>query len=111
MQQHPVFIRGHGKKAIVVTVIDTEEFGLPEEFRKNDSFIIANTGASVYTNFNPTMIFDMSTLQSPESYLKSLNNDSEDDCRDMVKGNSIGGIVTEPLWWIKKFKSVFDMMS
>ena len=102
MQQHPVFIRPLDKKAVIVTIINHEELELPTN---DDTFIIGNTNKSIYTNNNPMITLDMSTALVAEEYLKTIGEDIS-----CVKGNGINGIITSPIWWIRKTKSVFEMM-
>ncbi len=102
MIQHPVFLRCVGDKTIITTIIPTEELGIPI---KDDMFIIATTGSSIYTNNNPSITLDSRTLIRPEAYLKTIKQEDED-----IKGNSIGGILRLPIWFVRKVKSIMEQM-
>ena len=94
MQQHPVFLRNVGDKTIITTIVDTKDLGLP---LKDDMFMIANTGSSIYTNNNPTITLDKNSLLTSKEYLEAAG-----EKETYVKGNSIAGVLTSPIWWIRK---------
>jgi hypothetical protein len=91
---------------MVVTIVDTKELGLP---LKGDMFIVANTGASLYTNNNPAITLDSNTLVDSNEYVKKIHKDDWGSCK--TYGHSASGVLTLPIWFIKKFKSVMEMMS
>jgi len=105
MQQHPVFLRTVSKdKAILCTIIDPTEFGLET---KADSFIMgATTKGNPYTGMNPTMTFMKDSQMPAKDYVDTLEQELGYEVE--VRGNSIGGILTLPIWFIKKLKVLWN---
>lgn len=103
-QLTPMFIRQTAEgKAILLTIIDPEELGLPTE---GDRFILVTSTKNIYTGNKPTMTLDLSSVLTPEEYLARADSDEES-----TQGMGIGHILTIPIWFIKKFKSVVEQMS
>ena len=104
MIQHPVFLRCQGEKTIIVTIVDTEDLGLPVD---GDMFIVAGTSSSIYSGNNPTITLDNRTLIRSKAFLKTLKVDQEEE---PTEGNSIEGILRMPIWFVKKCKSILEQM-
>lgn len=103
MYQHPVFVRKvGGGKVIVLTILPEEAFPLNEE--DNDVFFLATTDKNIYTGVdNPNISIIANSKCSSEEYTKISGNES-------TIGDSITGIIKSPFWFIKKVKSVMNMM-
>lgn len=82
---HLAFVRKFGDKAVVVTVLDADQLkDIPDE-----SFVVANTQSSIYSGMNPCI-----TLNKHETFQNE----------EATRGNSFDGILTSPLWAIRKVK-------
>ena len=105
MYQHPVFIRRVGKgkegKVIVCTILNADAFNLDDN--ESDVFFIASTESNLYTGNKPTITIEPRSKLQSEEYTKAGN------CESTI-GNGISGILTSPLWFIKKTKSVLELM-
>ena len=104
--QHPVFVRriGHGKdsKIIVCTILDANAFKLNDN--DNDVFFLATTESNIYNGNKPTITIEPTSKLQSEEYTGKYN-----ECSTI--GMSITGILTAPIWFVRKFKSVMEMMS
>ena len=106
MIQHPVFIRKIGAKAIVMTIIDTKSVS---EFPDGDSFVIGKTDRSIYTGDNLNIALDSRTIMDSESFINVMS-DNVGYPIAKTTGNTPDGILTEPIWFIRKSKSILEQM-
>ena len=80
--QHLTFVRKLGDKTVLITVVDSEQVkDLP-----NESFVMSTTQSSIYTNMNPCI-----TLNKSETFQNT----------EVTQGNSISGILTAPVWFVR----------
>lgn len=109
--QHPVFVRriGDGPEGmvIVVTVMDAETLGL--EDKDGDLFYLAQTTSSIYTGNNPSITIEKASKFSSEEYTEGVSKKTG-DYHEKTIGNGIEGILRGPYWFIKKVKTVAEMM-
>ncbi len=116
MIQHPVFLRGlGGGKAMLATVVDVDEIGIPEEHKKDDCFILACTSRTILSNNNPAITLDLSTVHTTPDYMKAMNRAddsiwSDHEIERGTHGMGLGGIMTSSFWFIKKFKSAVEQL-
>ena len=112
MLQHPVFARrvenGPEGKVIVVTIL--EAYALDMTDKDNDVFFIASTDKNFYTNNNPTITLDKSSKTSSEKYVQIVNEANGRDFVEPTKGNGITEMIRGAYWFIKKSKSILEMM-
>ncbi len=101
MIQHPVFIRRIDGKTIVTTILNTDLF---KDFPEGDLFVIATTGVSQLKD-GLTISMPVKSAMKSEEYVETIAGTHED-----TKGQCIEGILREPYWFIKKFKSIVEMM-
>jgi hypothetical protein len=91
-------------KVILMAIVDETSLGLTE--KDTDVFFIATT-----TNIhNPEIVLDKRSKTSSEEYVRVVNKNLGENFCEPTKGNSLTGIVRDPFWFIKKSKSVMEMM-
>lgn len=101
MIQHPVFIRRTGKKTIITTIIDSD---LLTEYPPGDIFVTATTGESPMKD-GLTITLPIKEALASEVYVETVAGTHED-----TRGTGIDGILKRPYWFVRKFKSIVEMM-
>lgn len=85
--------------ACVITMMPEELFkDLPDQ-----AFLVATTDSSIYSNMQPSMRFDMSSVMSGDEWAKIAEVESP-------RGMGIAGMITEPYWFCQKMESYLDKL-
>ena len=88
MIKHNVFIQPQGDKVVLVTVLPANLFA--KKF--NQSYVVAKTSKTIYSNMNPSIVLDLSTHMDADEFCAMLDYPS-------MKGMGIAGVITEGPWF------------
>ena len=80
-----------GDKILMMTVVDNKTLSLPYPI----GLVAVNTTSSIYSNGLPQMTLRMDEIQ---------------DYTEELKGMGASGILHSPIWAIKKYNGLFDIM-
>lgn len=108
MIEHPVFARPMGDKVVLMTIVDRAS--LP--FVNDDCIILARTQTSVYTGNNPTITLNKDIVLDSKEYITTMDSQGGDipiRSKD-THGLSFNDVLLSPIWFIRKVKSIFEMM-
>jgi hypothetical protein len=105
--QHPVFLRRVSEgKVIVLTILDSETLGLKDG--EDETFCMATTSTTIYSNNNPSMELLVESKMSAKEFVDRAQKDGYN--LEYTTGQGLSGLVRSPFWFIRKFKSVYDLM-